>query len=146
MNSTSTYINRALLFASGLLAAGIAASILIVPDSFYASYGIEIGKNTDLTNELKAPSGGLFVAGILMLLGAVKPAHAKLSLTVGAVIFLSYGLSRLLSFALDGMPNSALVNATILELALGVMCALGLARLRPEQRRVGRSRKQGEVV
>jgi hypothetical protein len=130
MNSTSIYVTRGLLLASGLLATGIAATILAAPDSFYAGYGIDISSNVSLANELKAPAGALLVAGLLILVGVVRPEHEVTSLAVASVIYLSYGLSRLLSIAVDGFPHSALVNAAMLELALGAVCLLGFVRLR----------------
>ena len=59
MNVPSLYVTKGLLLTSGLLAAGIAATILFAPDAFYASYGIDIGSNVNLANELKAPAGVL---------------------------------------------------------------------------------------
>jgi len=130
MNVFSSYVTKGLLLASGLLATGIAATILFAPDAFYASYGIDIGSNVGLTNELKAPAGVLLTAGLLMLTGAIRAELAVLSLATATVIYLSYGLSRLLSMAIDGVPNSALVTAAVLEIAIGVFCFLGLMHLR----------------
>ena len=135
MNSTSTYVTRGLLLASGLLATGIAVTILAAPGPFYAGYGIDVSSNVSLANELKAPAGMLLVAGSLMLIGVVKPQYAETSLAIGAAIYLSYGVSRLLSFAIDGLPHSALVSAAVLEIALGAVCLLGLLRLRKNTRR-----------
>jgi hypothetical protein len=129
MNSTSLYVTRGLLLASGLLATGIAATILAAPEPFYAGYGIDVSSNVSLANELKAPAGTLLVAGLLMLVGVVKPEYAVTSLATGSVIYLSYGLSRLLSIAVDGFPHSALVSAAMLELTLGAVCLLGLVRI-----------------
>ena len=135
MNPTSLYVTRGLLLAAGLLATGIAATILAAPDPFYAGYGIDISSDASLANELKAPAGALFVAGLLMLVGVVKLEYAVTSLAVASVIYLSYGLSRLSSIAVDGFPHKALVNAAMLELALGAVCFLGFMRLRMNARR-----------
>lgn len=135
MNSTSVYLTRGLLLASGLLATGIAATILVAPDTFYAGYGIDVGSDVSLANELKAPAGTLLVAGLLILVGVAKPRYALTSLAIGSVIYLSYGLSRLLSIAVDGFPHSALVSAAMLELALGAVCLLSLVRFRMNARR-----------
>ena len=143
MNSTSLYVTRRLLLASGLLASGIAATILAAPDPFYAGYGIDISSNVSLANELKAPAGTLLAAGLLMLVGVVKREYAETSLAVASVIYLSYGLSRLWSIAIDGIPHSALVSAAMLELALGAVCLLGFVRLRVNARR-NRNARGGE--
>lgn len=139
MNSTGIYVTRGLLLASGLLAAGIAATILVAPGAFYAGYGIDTGSNLNLANELKAPAGTLLIAGLLMLMGAVKPSYTGTSLAIGAVMYLSYGLSRLLSIVVDGVPHNALVSAAVLELALGAACLLGLVHLHMNARGMPRS-------
>ncbi len=114
------------LLLSGLVACGIAVTILFAPDSFYTAYGIELAGNTSLVNELKAPAGVLFIAGLLMLAGVVRARLTAVSLKVAAAIYLAYGTSRFLSFAIDGVPHSALVGAAAFEIAIGGICLLAL--------------------
>lgn len=114
------------LLLSGLTASGIAATILFAPDTFYSAYGIELAGNTNLINELKAPSGLLFIAGVLMLAGLFHARLTSVSLTAAAAVFLAFGLSRLSSMIVDGVPNSSLVGAAILEIAIGAFCLLVL--------------------
>jgi hypothetical protein len=119
VNVFSAYLIRVLLLASGLLAAGIAATILFAPDAFYTGYGIDVGSNVNLANELKAPAGLLLIAGLLMLIGVFRAGFIIPSLATATVIYLTYGASRLLSMTLDGAPDSALVTAAMLEIAVG---------------------------
>ncbi len=126
----SSYGSRGLLLASGLIAAGIAATILFAPNAFYRDYGIDIGSNVSLANELKAPAGALLIAGLLMLAGVFRSEFAIPSLATATAIYLSYGLSRLLSMAIDGIPHSGLVGAAVVEIAIGVICFLDLTRHR----------------
>ena len=137
----SAYVTKGLLLASGLLAAGIATTIFLAPGAFYAGYGIDIGTNVSLANELKAPAGMLLMAGLLMLAGVFRAEFAVPSLAAATVIYLSYGLSRVLSMMIDGVPNSALVGAAVLEIAIGVSCFLGLMHIR----RAGRMQGQANI-
>ena len=146
MSPTSLFITRGLLLVSGLLAMGIAATILAAPGPFYAGYGIDVSSDVSLANELKAPAGTLLVAGLLMLVGVAKPRYAVTSLAIGSVIYLSYGLSRVLSMAVDGFPHNALVSAAMLELMLGAICLLGLARFRMNARHTRRIGGREEAV
>jgi len=130
MRTTSLYVTRGLLLASGLLATAIAATILFAPDAFYSGYGIEIGSNVSLANEMKAPMGMLFLAGVFILVGAFRTEFAVPSLTIATITFLSFGLSRVVSLAIDGMPDSGLVSAAVLEIAIGVICFVDLMYLR----------------
>jgi hypothetical protein len=124
----SLYGTKALLLASGLIAAGIAAMILVAPNAFYQGYGIEISANVSLANELKAPAGALLMAGILMMVGAFKAGFTIPSLAIAAAVYLSYGLSRILSMAIDGAPHSGLVSAAAIEVVIGAVCFADLMR------------------
>lgn len=125
-NSRYMAARRLTLLLSGLVASGIALTILFAPDSFYTAYGIKLAGNTSLINELKAPAGALFVAGLLMLAGVVRTQLTTVSLKVAAAVYLTYGASRFLSFAIDGVPHSALVDAATFEIAIGAICLIAL--------------------
>lgn len=126
----NSYLVKGLLLTSGLFAAGIAATILFAPDAFYAGYGIDTGSDVSLANELKAPAGMLLIAGLLMLAGVVRTELTGASLGTASLIYLSYGLSRLLSMVIDGIPHSGLVSAAMLEIAIGLVCLLVFMRHR----------------
>ena len=128
MKPISLYVTRGLLLVSGSIAICIAAMILFAPSVFYAGYGIDIGGNPSLANELKAPAGTLLVSGLLMLAGAFKSGFTILSLATATVVYLSYGLSRTLSMAIDGVPHTGLVGAAVIEVAIGVICWVVLTR------------------
>lgn len=119
---------RLLLVTSGLVAAGIGAAILVDPASFHASNGIVVAPDASLLSELRAPGGALLVLGAMMLVGAFRRAFAFASTSIAAAVYLAYGASRVLSFALDGLPATGLVGATAIELALGAACAVALVR------------------
>ncbi len=125
-----SYGTRGLLLASGLISSCIAMMILFAPNAFYGSYGIEIAANVGLANELKAPAGLLLLAGLLMLLGVFKLEFAIPSLAIATAVYLSYGLSRVLSMAIDGYPHSGLVSAAVFEIAVGGLCLVDLIRHR----------------
>ena len=130
MNSNALYITRGLLLASSLIVAGIAVMILFAPGAFFGAYGIEIGANVSLANELKAPAGLLLLAGLLMLAGVFRTEYIIASLSTAAAVYLTYGLSRVLSMAIDGVPHSGLVNAAAIEAAIGGICLVDLVRHR----------------
>lgn len=120
--------HRALLFVSGLVAIAIGASILVAPAAFHASYGTDLGTNANLLSEIRAPGGALLVLGILMLVGAFTPTFTLASTAIAAAVYLAYGVSRLVSIGLDGMPGEGLLIATAIELVIGVGAAVTLAR------------------
>lgn len=130
MKINNLRFTRGLLLLSGLVAVAIAATILVAPQAFYASYDIDLGSNVDLVNELKAPAGALLVAGFLMLAGVVRTDLAPVSFGTAAAVYLSYGGSRLVSMLVDGVPNESLVSAAVVEILIGAVCLFGLTRIR----------------
>ena len=125
-----THTARLVLFGSGLVAVAIAVAILFAPAAFYAGYGIDLTGNATLANELKAPAGALLVAGLVMFAGAFRWELAVVSLTTAALVYLSYGLSRIVSIAVDGIPHSGMISAAGVELVIGAICLLTLLQVR----------------
>lgn len=123
---TPTYTIRAVLFVSGLGAAGIGGNILLVPEAFYALNGIDLSGKISLLNEMRASGGALLASGLLILSGAFVARFAWLAALVGCLTYFSYGLSRGLSVFLDGAPASGLVFSAWIELAIGAACLVVL--------------------
>ena len=131
-----TLILRLLLSVSGLIAFAIGASILLDPVGFHAGYGTDLGSEASLLSEVRAPGGALLVLGALMLVGVVARGFTHASTAIAAAVYLAYGLSRLVSLGLDGVPAQGLLVATGFELVLGAACVLALVR----------GRRAGEVA
>ena len=123
-------VSQVILALSGLIAAAIAVTILFAPGAFYTGYGLEVAGNPTLSNELKAPAAGLLLASFVMMAGLFRQDLIKLSLATAAGVYLAYGVGRVLSIALDGLPHSGMVSAAIIELAVGSVCLAALAVFR----------------
>jgi hypothetical protein len=113
---------KTVLFFSGLIATGIGGAILLIPTAFYATYGINLGGDISMLNEIRTPGGSLLAAGILIISGAFVASLTFTSAVIAALIYLSYGVSRILSIGIDGMPSEGLVQATAFEIVIGVVC------------------------
>jgi len=125
---------KIILIISGLIASGIGAAILFSPVDFYATYGIELGDNLNLLNEIRAPGAALLTSGILIMSGAFIDKLTFTAVVVSTLLFLSYGLSRVMSIAIDGMPIEGLVQAAALEIIIGLACAFVLIKYRGKQK------------
>jgi len=124
---------KSILILSGLIAAGVGAAILFSPVAFYASYGIELGSDVSLLNETRAPAGALLAIGILIMSGAFVDRLVFTATVVSSLLFLSYGLSRVISIAIDGMPVEGLVQAAVLEIVMGLACVFAFVKYREKQ-------------
>ena len=110
------------------MASYIGAALLLDPTSFHAANGIQLGSDVNLLSEVRAPGGALLGFGLLTGAGAFVRRLTFASTLIGAAIYLGYGLSRLVAMGLDGMPSSALLGVTALELVVGTLCILALRR------------------
>lgn len=125
---TRSRLTKPVLVIAGLTALVIALAILFAPAAFYGSYGIALGTDPSLLNELSAPALMLLVAGAVMLAGVVRPGLTRPALILAAVLFGAYALSRGLNMVLYGMPHSGLVMAAGIELVIGVLAVIALRR------------------
>ena len=111
-----------LLLVAGALLLLVATSILAAPIDFYASNGIELGADPSLLNELRAPAGFLLAAGLFVVTAAFVRRLAETATLLAAMIYLSYAGSRFVGMLLDGLPAEGLVQAAVLEAAVGLAC------------------------
>lgn len=67
---------------------------------------------------------------MLIISGAFVSELTFTAALISTVLYLSYGSSRILSMAIDGMPADWLVQIAAGEIAIGLMCGLALSRHR----------------
>jgi len=111
------------LSISSLLLLFIGSSVLLMPHAFYASDGILLGNNPSLLSEIRASGGMLTTGALVIFVGVVRPTLRSLAMTLSILTYGSFGLSRLFSLTIDGMPSHNLLVATVVELAVA---AIGL--------------------
>ena len=119
---------KIILVITGLIAIIVGGAILLMPVAFYLTNGIELSGNISLLSEIRAPGGALLTCGILIILGAFFSELTFTSILVATLIFCSYGLSRIISIIVDGMPGETLIQAAVLEITIGLVCAFALSK------------------
>ncbi|MEP2717090.1 DUF4345 domain-containing protein [Pseudophaeobacter sp.] len=117
-------LTKATLGLSGLIALAVSIGVLFLPHEFHATAGIQLGTDVNLLNEMRASGGMLLISALFILVGAFRAQLTDLALIVSATLYLSYGLSRLVSLVADGMPGAGLLQILVLELAIGGLCAV----------------------
>ncbi|HAE27380.1 MULTISPECIES: DUF4345 domain-containing protein [Hyphomonas] len=128
-------IQSATLFVSGLIAVLIGAAIVLDPVGFHATSGIQLGAaDPALLNEMRAAGGPILAVGLLALTGLFLRRLQMLALTASAVFYTGYGVARLASLMVDGVPDQAMVWITLLELVIGAACFAAIAMF-PTSRR-----------
>jgi hypothetical protein len=117
----SRILTRGVLTVSGAILGLIGGALMFAPKAFLETSHVFIDRDPGLMSELTAPSGILIIAGALMILGAFKLRFSYLALLIGAIVYGSYGLGRLVSMGLHGLPSESLITATVIECAVAVV-------------------------
>lgn len=119
---------KANLLVSGTILLTVGCALLVAPAVMHAANGVDLGRDPSLLSEVRAPGGALVALGALVLAGVFLRRLRYAATMIAATVYVAYGLSRLLSMAIDGIPASGIVVATGLEIALGAVNVVLLAR------------------
>ncbi|MEM8816316.1 MAG: DUF4345 domain-containing protein [Pseudomonadota bacterium] len=126
-------LSRSILAVSGTLLLVVGSSVLFKPEAFAAANGIALPESASLLSEYRAPGGMLIASAALILLGAVRTQYMRLAFALAALVYGSYGVSRLIALVLDGTPSAALTQAMAIELLLGSVCLAATLKLNRSQ-------------
>lgn len=129
----NSYMQISILGISGLIAISFGGAILFVPEVFYATYAMELGNDASWLNETRASGGALLGIGLVIASGSIWSKLTFTSAILSSAVYLSYGLSRLLSIAIDGSPDNGLVAAAAFELCIGAISLFALFRYQEER-------------
>ena len=119
-------LTRILLAVSGTTGLAIGLAVLFQPHAFLASSGISLGTDASLLSEIRAPGGLLLLCSLVALGGAIRHNLMQTGLVFSALIYSTYGLSRLVSIVLDGIPSPSLQLAALIELVIGALSLFAL--------------------
>lgn len=128
------YLTKTFLGAAGGLLIAIGAGVLFQPEAFSAANGVVLSDDASQLSEVRAPGGLLLVNGLILLLAVGRDRFTGMGLILTAVVYGTYGLSRLVGLALDGVPSQPLMQAMVIELAVAAIAMILLARSVPPVR------------
>lgn len=134
---TPSRFQKTTLAIAGLTATGIGLGILAAPHAFYASYGIDLGRDPGLLSELRAPAAGLTATGALILAGIWRNALSHMSAVLALMVFLAFPAGRILGLIVDGMPSGGILAALGIELVIAALCLAAFAPVSRLQRLAG---------
>jgi hypothetical protein len=112
----------------GVIGLAIGGSILFIPDQFQANANIVYPSNPSLYSEVRAPGAFLALLSGGILAAVFVRAWRLYALFVIGAINIAYGLGRVVSIVLDGMPSSTILIAMSVEF-LAAMIAIYLVMI-----------------
>ena len=121
---------KAILIVLGLLLIGIGLWRLFDPISFFQNSGITLDNQAGLLSEARATGGAVVGFGLLILLGAFIQKLSYTSTIAAIVLFLGFGVARLIGFAMDGNPGDGVIQGIIIEFVFGLIAVFALLKYR----------------
>lgn len=118
--NTITLVFLVLAVLTGFYVGG---SLLFFPAQLQAESGISLSSASQFS-EARAPGAAIFAASMIALLSLFKVSLRKSALGLMTLFFTAYGLGRLLSVVLDGVPADGLYYAMYGELIMGVLAGV----------------------
>ncbi|WP_281612749.1 DUF4345 domain-containing protein [Flammeovirga sp. SubArs3] len=109
------------LLLSGILLSIIGALTSFNPIEIKANEGIILAGNPSALNDVRSFGMLLIATALFSSIGVFKESIRKPAIISVFTLFLSLGLGRVLSIALDGFPSDGILKATVLELVLGII-------------------------
>ncbi|MDE4174762.1 DUF4345 domain-containing protein [Phaeobacter sp. PT47_59] len=122
-----SYLIKPFLFLSAAVLMMVGVMLSFAPEVLYASSGQVLQDSVLIRSDLRAGGMLLLLSGVFVLWAALRGNQIRPALQLSALIYLGYGLGRIVSIALDGAPDATLVTVTAIEWALG-LGALALMR------------------
>lgn len=114
-------VTRIVLVVTGAVLGLIGGALVLVPKQFLEMSHVFVDHDPSLMSEISAPAGILLFASALMIVGAIQLRFANLALAVGAIVYGSYGIGRVFSMLLHGLPSESLITATMIELGAAAL-------------------------
>ena len=117
---SSSNFARGALALSGLILLAVGLSVVRDPLAYQADLGVLLPDDPTLLSDLRAMGGSLLGFAVLLFAGASSSRLGPSAALAGAVLFSSYGLARVASMIVDGLPATALIGAAAIELVVGL--------------------------
>ena len=121
---------KGILIVLGLLLTVIGLWRLFDPITFFENSGLVLSNDAGLLSEARGAGGVVVGFGIVVLLGAFNQRLSYTSTIAALVVFLGYGIARLIGFSLDGNPGEGVIQGIIIEFFLGLLAVFALFKYR----------------
>jgi hypothetical protein len=123
-------ILKGILILLGLVLTVIGSWRLIDPIAWFENSGIVLSNDVGLLSEARATGGALVGFGFVIILGGFNLRLSYTSTIAAIVIFLGFGIARLIGFGLDGNPGEGVIQGLIIEFVLGLLAVFAFFKYR----------------
>tara|TARA_B110000285_G_C14993975_1_gene547796 strand:- start:97 stop:492 length:396 start_codon:yes stop_codon:yes gene_type:complete len=121
---------KGILIVLGIVLIGVGLSRLFDPIGFFQNSGITLDNQAGLLSEARATGGAVLGFGLLTLFGAFNHKLSYTSTISAIIVFLGFGVARLIGFVIDGYPGDGLLPGLIIEFVSGLIAVFALFKYR----------------
>lgn len=121
---------KGILILLGLNLTVLGSWRLIDPIAFFEFSGMILSNDVGLLSEARGAGGAVVGFGILILLGVFNQKLSYTSTIVAIVLYLGFGVARVIGFVLDGNPGEMIVQGIIGEFVFGFLGVFALFKYR----------------
>ena len=123
-------ILKGILILLGLNLTVLGSWRVIDPIAFFEFSGMILSNDVGLLNEARGAGGAVVGFGILILLGAFNRKLSYTSTIAAIVLYLGFGVARVIGFVLDGNPGEMILQGIIGEFVFGLVGVFALIKYR----------------
>jgi hypothetical protein len=121
---------KGILILLGLNLTVLGSWRVIDPIAFFEFSGMILSNDVGLLSEARGAGGAVVGFGILILLGVFNQKLSYTSTIVAIVLYLGFGVARVIGFVLDGNPGEMIVQGIIGEFVFGFLGVFALFKYR----------------
>jgi len=103
---------------------------LLDPISFFNFSGLLLSTDAGLLSEARGAGGAILGFGILIFFGAFKKNLSYTSTIAAMILYLGFGIARIISLVVDGNPGSMIFQGIIGEFVFGLLALFALIKYR----------------
>ena len=123
---------KTLLVLLGIPLIALGSWRLFDPIGFFELNNLVLGNHPGLLSEARGTGGVVVGFGIVIVLGAFYNRLSFTSTISAIVLFLGFGIARVIGLVLDGNPGEMVIQGIISEFILGLLAVFLLIRYRKE--------------
>jgi len=121
---------KGILILLGLPLTVLGSLRLFDPIKFFEFSGLVLDNQAGLLSEARGTGGVVVGFGLVIILGAFSQKLAYTSTIAAIVVFLGFGIARVLGFVLEGNPGEGVVQGLMSEFDLGLVRVFALIKYR----------------
>jgi len=103
---------------------------LLDPIGFFEFSGLLLSADAGLLSEARGTGGAVVAFGFLILLGAFKKNLSYTSTITAMILFLGFGIARVIGVVVDGNPGGMIFQGIIGEFVMGLLALFALIKYR----------------